>query len=102
MGGALRSLCVLVADDLTGACDAGVPFAVHGVGSEVLLDVDAASRSEAEVAIINVDSRCDTDAVKPHWVLSCEQFRIYRFLQFKSFGCNGLAHIRSAVLVNFP
>ena len=71
MGRGLHPLCVLVADDLTGACDAGVPFAVHGIESEVLFDVDAASRSEAEVVIVNTDSRCDTDADAARKVSAC-------------------------------
>lgn len=66
-----RPLALLVADDLTGACDAGVPFAVHGLECEVLFDVETASRSVAEVVVINTDSRCDTAADAASKVRAC-------------------------------
>ena len=47
--------CILLADDLTGACDAGVQFTLHGFSSRVVLLGDATT--QGEVGIASTDSR---------------------------------------------
>jgi D-threonate/D-erythronate kinase len=51
--------CILIADDVTGACDTGVQFARHGLSSEVWLDPTRVPRTLAHVVALNTDSRCD-------------------------------------------
>jgi len=48
--------CLLIADDLTGACDAGVPFAMRGRRTTVPLSPDAAL-PDADVLAISSESR---------------------------------------------
>jgi len=59
-------LCLIVADDLTGACDAAVPFAIRGYRANVLLDL-ARPELHAGVLAVSTDSRnrpsCDLAAV---------------------------------------
>src|SRR5439155_4546261 len=45
------------ADDLTGACDAGAPFAAHGLETVVLLPDRASSSSAAAVTVLDTESR---------------------------------------------
>ena len=47
-------MCLLIADDLTGACDAAVHFAARGLSTSVLLEDDI---SGADVLAINTESR---------------------------------------------
>jgi uncharacterized protein YgbK (DUF1537 family) len=51
--------CILIADDVTGACDTGVQFARHGLSSEVWLDPMHVPSTLAQVVALNTDSRCD-------------------------------------------
>jgi D-threonate/D-erythronate kinase len=51
--------CILIADDVTGACDTGVQFARHGLSSTVWLDPTRVPRTLAQVVALNTDSRCD-------------------------------------------
>ena len=51
---------LLIADDLTGACDAGAQFAKRGLSSEVIVDLDKVKGSDADVWIVNSRSRADT------------------------------------------
>lgn len=48
---------VLVADDLTGASDAGVQFAKHGLRTIVWLDHRRLEDVDAEVVVVDMDSR---------------------------------------------
>jgi len=53
--------CILIADDLTGACDAGVHFARCGLKCRVELNLSAVNFSEASgVLVFNTDSRNDS------------------------------------------
>src|SRR5439155_360940 len=45
------------ADDLTGACDAGAPFAAHGLETVVLLPDRESSSSAAAVTVLDTESR---------------------------------------------
>ena len=49
--------CVLIADDLTGACDAAVQFRLRGVPSVVTLDWESDSINEHAVNAFTTDSR---------------------------------------------
>lgn len=51
--------CILIADDVTGACDTGVQFARHGLSSTVWLDPTRVPRTLPQVVALNTDSRCD-------------------------------------------
>jgi uncharacterized protein YgbK (DUF1537 family) len=51
--------CILIADDVTGACDTGVQFARHGLSSEVWLDPTRVPSTLAHAVALNTDSRCD-------------------------------------------
>jgi uncharacterized protein YgbK (DUF1537 family) len=53
--------CLLIADDLTGACDAAAPFAARGRRSVVLLD-PSADPGDAHVIAVSTDSRDATPA----------------------------------------
>ena len=48
--------CLLVADDLTGACDAAVAFAAHGYRATVLLELDRFEAHDGVMAV-STDSR---------------------------------------------
>lgn len=51
----------VIADDLTGACDAGVQFSKAGLNTTVLLESDAITWvvSRCDVVVVNTDSRND-------------------------------------------
>jgi uncharacterized protein YgbK (DUF1537 family) len=49
--------CLLVADDLTGACDAAVHFAMHGIRPAVVLTARGGSGAGARVVAISTESR---------------------------------------------
>jgi len=51
--------CILIADDLTGACDTGVQFARYGLASEVWVDFSCTLGWSSNVVAVNTDSRCD-------------------------------------------
>jgi D-threonate/D-erythronate kinase len=51
--------CILIADDVTGACDTGVQFGRHGLSSTVWLDPTRVPSTLAQVVALNTDSRCD-------------------------------------------
>ena len=58
--------CILIADDLTGACDTGVQFARHSFSSEVWVDPSHAVNKAAEVVafnIINIDGPHGPDTI---------------------------------------
>lgn len=61
--------CLLIADDLTGACDSGVQFTLQGISSTTLLDPSVAALPTAEVLCVNTDSRCDAKITARHKVL---------------------------------
>jgi len=48
---------IMIADDLTGACDAAVAFACQGVDTEVVLNWQCAQDISAEVVAIDTESR---------------------------------------------
>jgi uncharacterized protein YgbK (DUF1537 family) len=48
--------CLLIADDLTGACDAAVQFALHGLRARVSLD-PAGEAGQTDVLAISTESR---------------------------------------------
>ncbi len=50
----------IVADDLTGACDAGVQFAQRGLRTIVWLDAEDAEIEAADVTVVTTNSRRDT------------------------------------------
>lgn len=55
--------CILIADDLTGACDTGVQFARRGLACRVDLNLASDRAPEtADVLAFNTDSRCDSAA----------------------------------------
>jgi D-threonate/D-erythronate kinase len=56
--------CLVIADDLTGACDAAVQFAVRGRATSVLLTPDSATPGIA-VAAVSTDSRHAEEAEVP-------------------------------------
>jgi uncharacterized protein YgbK (DUF1537 family) len=47
----------ILADDLTGACDAAAPFAARGLTTEVLLDPAGMNGAEVTVRAVDVDTR---------------------------------------------
>jgi uncharacterized protein YgbK (DUF1537 family) len=47
----------LIADDLTGACDAGVQFAQRGLSSFVLLDLETQEHAATDLIILSTSSR---------------------------------------------
>jgi D-threonate/D-erythronate kinase len=49
--------CVLIADDLTGACDSAVHFKLRGVKSVVHLDLNSHRQSDAAVQAFNTETR---------------------------------------------
>jgi len=54
--------CLIVADDLTGACDAGAPFAIHGRRVEVPFGAGAL-HSYADVIAVSTESRNDSENI---------------------------------------
>jgi uncharacterized protein YgbK (DUF1537 family) len=54
--------CLVIADDLTGACDAGVQFARHGLSCDVQCEPVFAALCESDVVAFNTDSRCGSIA----------------------------------------
>jgi uncharacterized protein YgbK (DUF1537 family) len=56
MASATNLDCLLIADDLTGACDAAVPFAVAGLRTTVLLSADG-DADDARVLAVSTESR---------------------------------------------
>ncbi len=55
--------CVVVADDLTGSCDAGHEFATRGYDTRVVLSSQADATPGGDVAVYNTDSRYAEPAV---------------------------------------
>ena len=55
----ISSDCILIADDLTGACDTGVQFARHGLSSYAWCDLSRPPTWSSDVVTVNTDSRCD-------------------------------------------
>jgi uncharacterized protein YgbK (DUF1537 family) len=51
--------CLLIADDLTGACDTGVQFARHGLSCNAWVGLTRTPRLSSDVAAVNTASRCD-------------------------------------------
>ncbi|WP_251328429.1 four-carbon acid sugar kinase family protein [Haloplanus pelagicus] len=51
---------LIVADDLTGACDTGHEFARRGYRTRVLVDGRSVDRTAADVLVVNTDSRYDS------------------------------------------
>jgi len=49
--------CLIIADDLTGACDAAVPFATRGLRVVAWLDPDVPVPAEAAVVALSTESR---------------------------------------------
>jgi len=52
-------VCLLIADDLTGACDTGVQFVRRGLSCEVQFDLSRTASSRADVVAYNTNSRSD-------------------------------------------
>jgi uncharacterized protein YgbK (DUF1537 family) len=59
MNAQLAPKCILIADDLTGACDTGVQFARRGFSSEVWVDPSHVVDRAAELVAFNTGSRGD-------------------------------------------
>src|SRR5580698_6079773 len=53
----LRARTFIIADDLTGACDAAIAFSRRGVDTRVMLDADRAEESDTEVCAICTETR---------------------------------------------
>ncbi|HEX3878397.1 MAG TPA: four-carbon acid sugar kinase family protein [Bryobacteraceae bacterium] len=49
--------CLLIADDLTGACDAAAPFAARGLATQVALSTEVQSVDSCDVLALNTSSR---------------------------------------------
>jgi D-threonate/D-erythronate kinase len=49
--------CALIADDLTGACDAAIQFKIRGVRSVVYFDVEAAAAQDVQVQAFTTETR---------------------------------------------
>ena len=49
----------MIADDLTGACDAGAAFAAQGFETRVLLEPGSEAVAEAELTVVSTESRDD-------------------------------------------
>jgi uncharacterized protein YgbK (DUF1537 family) len=56
----MHSICTVIADDLTGACDAAVQFANLGSTATVILDRSSIGDCESQVIAASTDSRGDT------------------------------------------
>lgn len=56
------AVALIVADDLTGACDAGVHFAARGVRAQVALSPDDWKQCDAAVVACNTHTRCVSEA----------------------------------------
>jgi uncharacterized protein YgbK (DUF1537 family) len=54
--------CLVIADDLTGAGDAGVQFARHGLSCDVQCEPVFAALRASDVVAFNTDSRCGSIA----------------------------------------
>jgi uncharacterized protein YgbK (DUF1537 family) len=54
--------CLVIADDLTGACDAGVQFARHGLSCDVQCEPVFAALRGLDVVAFNTDSRSESVA----------------------------------------
>src|SRR5271165_2694298 len=74
--------CFLIADDLTGACDAAVQFAIRGRRTRVCLS-RAGETSDADVVAVNTDSRdLEREAIRirlaavADWLVSRDSARI--------------------------
>ncbi len=65
----------MVADDLTGACDAGAPFAARGIPSLVWLDWEQAVSLPVGLMVLSTDSRRDSrESAKDKVRAACELF----------------------------
>lgn len=73
-----RSIAI-VADDLTGACDACVPFAAGGMAAYIGLHWQDPPPAGWQAYAINTDTRCSTGAEAAH--LTGEAFALARQLQ---------------------
>lgn len=51
-------MVAIVADDLTGACDAGVHFGARGMQTSVMISPDAEAAGDTQVIVCNTDTRC--------------------------------------------
>lgn len=58
MDSSLGVIAVIIADDLTGACDAGVHFAMRGLRAQVLIGPDVDATWQAQVISWNTYTRC--------------------------------------------
>lgn len=54
---AKRTRCALIADDLTGACDAAAPFKLQGASAIACLTADLTWAAEHDVAAVSSDTR---------------------------------------------
>jgi D-threonate/D-erythronate kinase len=58
-----RPECILIADDLAGACDTGVQFVLRGLSCKVQTkSISGFGFASADVLAFNTDSRCDSPA----------------------------------------
>jgi uncharacterized protein YgbK (DUF1537 family) len=62
MNSSCEYVCTVIADDLTGACDASVQFANFGYSAVVVLDRASISSATAQVIGVSTDSRGDAPA----------------------------------------
>ncbi|MBV0926142.1 four-carbon acid sugar kinase family protein [Halomicroarcula limicola] len=65
--------CVVVADDLTGSCDAGHEFATRDCDTRVVLSARTDTTTGGDVAVYNTDSRYEEPAVAAERVRSVLQ-----------------------------
>ncbi|MBI4553657.1 MAG: 4-hydroxythreonine-4-phosphate dehydrogenase PdxA [Candidatus Latescibacteria bacterium] len=64
---------VILADDFAGANDAGLPFAVHGLRTVVLLSADRLPSVEADIVVIDTHSRdCPPDDASRRTAAACK------------------------------
>ena len=54
--------CLIIADDLTGACDAAVPFARRGLATSVMLAADAPPAAASVIAVSTESRHLDESA----------------------------------------
>ena len=67
--------CLLVADDLTGACDAAVHFAAHGLGPATVLVAPGTGAAGARVLALNTESRdLPTEEIRRAMAAAAAQF----------------------------
>jgi uncharacterized protein YgbK (DUF1537 family) len=68
--------CILIADDLTGACDSAVHFAIRGLPAEVLHVRDAQATGARVLAISTGSRDCEAPEIQAAMALAAAQFPV--------------------------